>query len=106
MKSRVKRQNREDSAMSSEGLAISFVHEIREMLLQARHRAYAATNLLLVEAYWKVGQRIVEEEQQGSERAEWRSADSAACKATWRGFRQRCFDRKSEKFPAVLFDIS
>lgn len=57
--------------MNSESLAIPFVEEIREILLQARHKAYAATKLLMVEAYWKVGQRIVEEEQQGSERAEY-----------------------------------
>lgn len=60
--------------MNSEELVVPlvpFVEEIREILLQARHKAYATTNLLMVEAYWKVGQRIVEEEQQGSQRAEY-----------------------------------
>jgi predicted nuclease of restriction endonuclease-like (RecB) superfamily len=60
--------------MSSEELAVPFVpfvEEIREILLQARHKAYASTNLLMVEAYWRVGQRIVEEEQQGAQRAEY-----------------------------------
>ncbi len=50
-------------------LSPSFIHEIREMLRQARQRAYAAVNFVMVETYWRIGQRIVEEEQKGAIRA-------------------------------------
>ena len=52
-------------------LAQSFLQDIRRMLQQARQQAYAAINSAMVEAYWKIGRRIVEEEQQGSQRADY-----------------------------------
>ena len=38
---------------------------------QARKQAYSAINSAMVEAYWKLGKRIVEEEQQGQVRADY-----------------------------------
>ena len=52
----------------------SFFDEVRAILAQARQRAYAAINVAMVEAYWEIGRRIVEEEQQGKERAEYGAA--------------------------------
>lgn len=49
----------------------SFLQDIRQMLQQARQQAYSAINSAMVEAYWNIGRRIVEEEQQGSQRAEY-----------------------------------
>ncbi len=49
----------------------SYVAEIKQILAQARQKAYAAVNTAMVEAYWLVGRRIVEEEQNGKERAEY-----------------------------------
>ena len=46
-----------------------FVSEIKQILSSARQKAYAAVNFAMVEAYWLTGKRIVEEEQQGKERA-------------------------------------
>ena len=40
----------------------------------ARRNAYRAVNFTMVEAYWNVGRMIVEEEQQGKERAEYGEA--------------------------------
>ena len=40
-----------------------FLREIRDMLRQARQRAYAAMNFTMVETYWRIGQRIVEARQ-------------------------------------------
>jgi len=48
-----------------------FVQEIKQLLNQAREKAYKATNAAMVEAYWAVGKRIIEEEQHGSERAQY-----------------------------------
>ena len=41
-----------------------FFDNIRTILRDARQKAYASINFMMVEAYWKIGQRIVEEEQQ------------------------------------------
>ena len=40
-----------------------FFEEVRGILAQARQKAYAAVNFAMVEAYWQIGRRIVEEEQ-------------------------------------------
>ncbi len=45
--------------------------DIAELLNVARAKAYHAVNSIMVETYWKIGQRIVEEEQGGSSRAEY-----------------------------------
>jgi len=45
--------------------------DVRQIILGARRKAYAASNVIMVEAYWNIGRRIVEEEQNGKERAEY-----------------------------------
>ena len=47
--------------------------DIAELLNVARAKAYHTVNSIMVEAYWKIGQRIVEEEQAGASRAEYGS---------------------------------
>jgi uncharacterized protein DUF1016 len=44
---------------------------IAEVLRVARSRAYRAVNFVMVEAYWRIGRMIVDEEQQGKEKAEY-----------------------------------
>ena len=48
-----------------------FVADVKSILEQARLGAYHTINTLMVKAYWLVGKRIVEEEQQGKERADY-----------------------------------
>lgn len=48
-----------------------FYEEVRALLNQARQKAYASINFAMVEAYWQIGRRIVEEEQNGKERADY-----------------------------------
>ena len=47
----------------------SFHTDIKTILEQARGKARSAENAAMVEAYWMMGQRIVQEEQQGDSRA-------------------------------------
>jgi hypothetical protein len=49
----------------------SFYAEIKNILQQARSKAQTAVNSAMVEAYWLIGKRIVEEEQQGEIRAQY-----------------------------------
>lgn len=50
-----------------------FIQEIKNIITQARQKAYTAINSAMVEAYWQMGKRIVEQEQQGKNRADYGS---------------------------------
>ncbi len=45
--------------------------DARKIVERARREAYAAINQTMVNAYWQLGKRIVEEEQRGKNRAEY-----------------------------------
>lgn len=45
--------------------------EIRELLQNAQKKAYQAIHFVMVETYWQIGRRIVEEEQAGNSNAEY-----------------------------------
>ena len=49
----------------------SLVTDIQNILHTARTKSYAAVNFAMVEAYWQIGRRIVEEEQRGKGRADY-----------------------------------
>jgi len=53
------------------GVSNNYINEVKEILKNARQKAYNTINSVMVEAYWKIGRRIVEEEQSGRERAEY-----------------------------------
>ncbi|MFA5566868.1 MAG: PDDEXK nuclease domain-containing protein [Acidimicrobiia bacterium] len=50
---------------------MNYLIEIKTILSQARQKAYSAINSAMVEAYWNIGKRIVDEEQNGADRAEY-----------------------------------
>ncbi|MDR2231668.1 MAG: PDDEXK nuclease domain-containing protein [Tannerella sp.] len=58
-------QNLKQQSISSQ----PFIADIKQILATARQKSYAAVNFAMVEAYWQIGKRIVEEEQEGKERA-------------------------------------
>jgi predicted nuclease of restriction endonuclease-like (RecB) superfamily len=47
----------------------AFFGSVRSILGEARQKAGASINFIMVEAYWRIGQRIVEEEQGGHAKA-------------------------------------
>ncbi|OGO73448.1 MAG: hypothetical protein A3K41_12015, partial [Chloroflexi bacterium RIFOXYD12_FULL_57_15] len=49
----------------------SLVTDIQNILHTARTKSYAAVNFAMVDAYWQIGKRIVEEEQKGKGRADY-----------------------------------
>lgn len=49
----------------------TFHADIKHILEQARGKARSAVNAAMVEAYWLIGRRIVEEEQRGQHKAEY-----------------------------------
>jgi predicted nuclease of restriction endonuclease-like (RecB) superfamily len=48
-----------------------FLQQLVQIITDARAKAGRVVNFIVVEAYWKVGRRIVEEEQEGKHRAEY-----------------------------------
>jgi hypothetical protein len=48
-----------------------FMADISAILREGRSKAYAAVNFAMTAVYWEVGKRIVEQEQQGNERANY-----------------------------------
>ena len=48
-----------------------FYDDISQILLEGRKKVYIAVNFTMVETYWNVGRRIVEQEQLGKERANY-----------------------------------
>ena len=49
----------------------AYIAEIKQILIKAKTKAYKAVNYAMVEAYWLIGKRIVEEIQQGKNRANY-----------------------------------
>ncbi len=49
----------------------SFLAEVKHIVEQGRQQAYASVSQLMIETYWKIGERIVLQEQKGSNRAEY-----------------------------------
>jgi predicted nuclease of restriction endonuclease-like (RecB) superfamily len=47
----------------------TYIDEIRVILASARQKAFSAVNTAMVEAYWLIGKRIIEQEQHGEDRA-------------------------------------
>lgn len=59
-----------DNSLTVQGID-SLYSDIRNILAKARQRAYSAVNFAMVESYWRIGQQIVEHEQQGEARADY-----------------------------------
>lgn len=51
-----------------------FVNDVKRIITSGRSTAYTAVNNVMTATYWRIGQRIVEEEQNGNERAEYGKA--------------------------------
>ena len=49
----------------------SFLREVKHIVEQGHQQAYASVSQLMIETYWKIGERIVLQEQKGADRAEY-----------------------------------
>lgn len=49
----------------------SFVDDIKQIVKKGQKAAYGSVSAIMTETYWNIGKRIVEQEQQGKERAEY-----------------------------------
>ena len=86
----------------------TYITDIRKILEQAQKKAYGSINKAMIEAYWKIGERIVEEEQKGTERAKYgteliKSISNELTKDLGRGFSETSI-RDYRKFYLVFPD--
>lgn len=54
-----------------ENLSVNFLHQVSELLENARKNVKTAVNLSMVYTYYDIGRMIVEEEQRGNNRADY-----------------------------------
>ena len=47
------------------------VRDIRDIILKSRKRTFSAINTVMINTYWRIGERIVQHEQRGSARADY-----------------------------------
>ena len=91
--------------------------EVKQVIEESRNTAYRAVNFAMVKAYWSIGKLIIEEEQNGEQRAEYGEAliDGLSQKLTkeyGKGFSNRNlrhirqFYRTFPKWNAVRSELS
>jgi predicted nuclease of restriction endonuclease-like (RecB) superfamily len=81
------------------------VHDITRIWTTAQTRAFALVNNALTDAYWTIGQRIMQEEQKGQDRAEYgayqlKELSSQLTKQLGKGFDERELRRMRQFFLA------
>jgi hypothetical protein len=86
-----------------------YITDINQIIISARAKAHTAINTAMVEAYWLIGKRIVEEEQQGKLRAEYgqeiiRNLSDELKKEFGKGFGERSL-RDFRQFYLTFRDI-
>lgn len=57
--------------MSKSVAEVSFIDEVKNIVEQGRQQAYAAVSQVMIDTYWKIGERIVLQEQKGKNRADY-----------------------------------
>ena len=49
----------------------AFINDVKSIVANGLNVAYSSVNSVMISTYWNIGKRIVEEEQQGAQRAEY-----------------------------------
>ena len=60
--------------MSNQPTKNSIYNDIKNLIIQAKSKVYKTINSTMTQIYWNIGRRIVEEEQEGQERAKYGKA--------------------------------
>jgi predicted nuclease of restriction endonuclease-like (RecB) superfamily len=65
------KNKRTTAAIAPSENELQFFSEVVTILREGRYKAHSAVNFAMVETYWNIGRRIVEQEQHGNERANY-----------------------------------
>ena len=60
-----------NSPFSTKHSSLSYISDIKQIVSEAKTQVYSVVNSTMVKAYWLIGKRIIEEEQEGKERADY-----------------------------------
>ena len=60
--------------MSTKPIKNSLYHDIKNLIVDAKSKVYSSVNTVMTEAYWSIGKRVIEEEQEGKQRATYGKA--------------------------------
>jgi predicted nuclease of restriction endonuclease-like (RecB) superfamily len=60
--------------MSNKPIANNLFNDIKKLIIEAKSQIYSSVNTTMTTTYWNIGRKIVEEEQEGKERAEYGKA--------------------------------
>lgn len=87
-----------------------YIDDIKDILSAAKQQVYSAVNSAMVQAYWLIGKRIVEEEQNGKERAEYgsfliKNLSTELTQAFGKGFSERTI-REIRQFYLTFPDVN
>ena len=85
----------------------AIITDIKDIISSGQKIAYNATNKAMILTYWHVGKRIVEQEQNGNERAQYGQAliDALADELT-KEYGKKFFKEKPPIFPQILYCFS
>jgi len=86
-----------------------YITEIKQIIISAGNKAHTAINSAMIEAYWLIGKRIVEEEQNGKQRAEYgreviKTLSEELQSEFGQGFAERCL-REYRQFYLNFIDF-
>jgi hypothetical protein len=86
-----------------------YITEIKQIIISARTKAHTAINTAMTEAYWLIGKRIIEEEQNGKQRAEYgreviKNLSEELQSEFGKGFAERCL-REYRQFYLNFMDF-
>jgi len=60
--------------MSNKPIENNLFNDIKKLIIEAKSQIYSSVNTTMTTTYWNIGRKIVEEEQEGKERAEYGKA--------------------------------
>jgi len=82
-----------------------FLQDIKSIIATGRQKAYNSVNATMIQTYWLIGQRIVEEEQKGMNRAEYgKTYHRSTLKAAFQRIRARILLQISSFVQTILSD--
>ena len=80
----------------------TFIDDIKRLIEDARLNTYAAINAVMLETYWNIGKRIVEQAAWQEPCGIWNAVIEGAFRRTVRGIRQRLLGSQFAKLQAIL----
>jgi predicted nuclease of restriction endonuclease-like (RecB) superfamily len=90
-------------------MKFNYINDIKKILENARNTTYAVANTEMIKAYWLIGRKIVEEQQQGKGRAEYgkeviKSVSKELTESFGKGFSERTV-REFRQFYMAFSDL-